>query len=170
LELTTDEVEEQFRRMVFNVIARNQDDHVKNIAFLMDRAGRWRLAPAFDVTYSFNPDGAWTSTHQMTVNGKRDGFTLEDIRACGRAAQMKRGRAEAIFMEVRDAVLKWPGFAQHAQIPEAWSRETARSRGTIGWRGRRRELPYGLGFGVFENGGAASWTGPYPESQTRPCD
>ena len=70
--------------MAFNVIARNQDDHVKNIAFLMDRGGRWRLSPAFDVTYSYNPAGAWTATHQMTLNGKRDGFTLDDFRACAR--------------------------------------------------------------------------------------
>ena len=60
-------IEEQFRRMAFNVVARNQDDHVKNIAFLMDKRGRWSLAPAFDVTYSFNPSGAWTSMHQMTL-------------------------------------------------------------------------------------------------------
>ena len=93
-------VEEQFRRMVFNIVARNQDDHVKNIAFLMDRQGRWSLAPAFDVTYSYNPSGAWTSTHQMTLNGKRDGFTLEDFRACARSALMKRGRAETIVEEV----------------------------------------------------------------------
>ena len=69
-------VEEQFRRMVFNVVARNQDDHVKNIAFLMDQAGRWSLAPAFDLTYGYNPAARWTATHQMTLNGKRDGFTL----------------------------------------------------------------------------------------------
>jgi serine/threonine protein kinase HipA of HipAB toxin-antitoxin module len=65
--------------MVFNVVARNQHDHVKNIAFLMNPLGEWSLAPAFDVTYSFNPAGAWTGTHQMTLNGKRDGFTREDF-------------------------------------------------------------------------------------------
>lgn len=72
------------------------DDHVKNIAFLMDKAGRWSLAPAFDVTYSYNPTGDWTARHQMPMNGKRDGFTLADFRACGKSALMKRGRAEAI--------------------------------------------------------------------------
>ena len=74
-------VEEQFRRMVFNIVARNQDDHVKNIAFLMDKRGAWTLAPAFDVTYSFNPAGLWTASHQMTMNGKRDNFTLADFEA-----------------------------------------------------------------------------------------
>ena len=73
-------IEEQFRRMVFNIVARNQDDHVKNIAFLMDKAGEWSLAPAFDMTYSYNPSGAWTARHQMTLNGKRDDFDLEDFK------------------------------------------------------------------------------------------
>ena len=68
-------VEQQFRRMVFNIVIRNQDDHVKNIAFLMDKAGRWSLSPAYDMTYSYNPTGAWTATHQMTMNGKRETFT-----------------------------------------------------------------------------------------------
>jgi len=109
-------VEEQFRRMVFNVVARNQDDHVKNIAFLMDKRGAWRLAPAFDMTYAYNPAGLWTSTHQMTVNGKRDGFTLEDFRACARAASMKRGRAEAIVGEVIKTVARWRDYADEARL------------------------------------------------------
>lgn len=110
------DVEQQFRRMVFNIVARNQDDHVKNIAFLMDKSGRWSLAPAFDVTYSYNPAGRWTSTHQMTLNGKRDGFTLEDFRACARSASMKRGRAEAIVNEVRETVSNWRGYADAAGV------------------------------------------------------
>jgi len=109
-------VEELFRRMAFNVFARNQDDHVKNIAFLMDRSGAWSLAPAFDVTYAYQPLGRWTSTHQMTLNGKRDGFTLEDFRACARSASMKRGRAEAICGEVREAVSRWPDHAEVAGV------------------------------------------------------
>ncbi|HEY5345158.1 MAG TPA: HipA domain-containing protein [Verrucomicrobiae bacterium] len=113
-------VEEQFRRMTFNIIARNQDDHVKNIAFLMDKAGQWSLTPAFDVTYSYNPTGDWTATHQMTMNGKRDGFRLADFRACAKSALMKRGRAEAIIDEVRTAVKKWPAYATQAGVPETW--------------------------------------------------
>ncbi|MGA8205635.1 MAG: type II toxin-antitoxin system HipA family toxin, partial [Woeseiaceae bacterium] len=73
LDLPMQSIEEQFRRMVFNVVARNQDDHVKNIAFLMDKSGRWSLSPAFDVTYSYNPAGQWTAAHQMTINGRNDG-------------------------------------------------------------------------------------------------
>lgn len=116
LGLPMEMIEEQFRRMIFNVIARNQDDHVKNIAFLMDRNGRWTLAPAFDVSYSYNPSGAWTSTHQMTINGKRDHFTLADFVACARSAIMKRGRAATILAEVIDVVKRWPEFAGYAGV------------------------------------------------------
>ncbi|WP_309384763.1 HipA domain-containing protein [Cerasicoccus frondis] len=84
LGLGTGAVEAQYRRMLFNVVARNQDDHVKNIAFLMNKAGQWSLSPAFDVIYSYNPSGAWTSAHQMSINGKRDDFTLADFEACAK--------------------------------------------------------------------------------------
>jgi serine/threonine-protein kinase HipA len=120
LGLPMEAVEEQFRRMAFNLVARNQDDHVKNIAFLMDRTGHWSLAPAFDVTYSYNPAGTWTHQHQMTLNGKRDGFTLEDLQACAKTALMKRGRAETIHAEVRAAVARWPEFADEAKVAPAW--------------------------------------------------
>lgn len=112
--------EEQFRRMVFNVVARNQDDHVKNIAFLMDKAGNWLLAPAFDMTYSYNPSGAWTASHQMTVNGKRDDFVLADFVACAKSASMKRGRAEAIVKEVQGTVSRWRSYAEEAGVPADW--------------------------------------------------
>ena len=120
-------VEQLYRRMVFNIVARNQDDHVKNIAFLMDKAGRWALAPAFDVTYSYNPAGQWTAQHQMTMNGKRDGFTLADFRACAQSALMKRGRAEAIAGEVQTAVAKWPEYADQAQVMEEWREQIQRN-------------------------------------------
>jgi len=116
LELPMEEIEQQFRRMVFNVIARNQDDHVKNIAFLMDKSGQWSLSPAFDVTYSFNPSGKWTSKHQMTINGKRDGFDMEDFKACARAASMKRGRYIKIVDEVKQSVSRWQEFANDAGV------------------------------------------------------
>ena len=127
LGLGMDAVEEQFRRMVFNILARNQDDHVKNIAFLMDKSGRWSLAPAFDVTYSYNPKGLWTASQQMSLNGKRDGFTLEDLRACAKLASMKRGRAEAIFEEVRHALLSWRTYAEAAAVPARWQEQIKKS-------------------------------------------
>jgi serine/threonine-protein kinase HipA len=118
LKLPMAAVEEQFRRMVFNIVSRNQDDHVKNIAFLMNQSGEWSLAPAFDVTYNYNPTGSWTSTHQMTLNGRRDGFTMEDFEACAKSALMKRGRAAVIIAEVQAAVRRWPEFAAEARLDE----------------------------------------------------
>ena len=118
-------VEEQFRRMAFNIIARNQDDHVKNIAFLMNQRGQWSLAPAFDVTYSYNPSGAWTATHQMSMNGKRDGFTQRDFLLCARVAGLPRGRVLAILEQVQTAVRRWPEFAASAQLAPAWQQQIA---------------------------------------------
>lgn len=120
-------VEQQFRRMAFNVIGRNQDDHVKNIAFLMDRQGKWSLSPAFDMTYSYNPSGDWTAQHQMSINGKRDGFSVEDFRACAKSALMKRGRAETIVDEVRAAVARWPEYAGKARVTDDWREQIQRN-------------------------------------------
>jgi len=118
--LSMAELEEQFRRMVFNVLARNQDDHVKNIAFLMDRSGAWRLSPAFDITWSYNPAGEWTSRHQMSINGKRDGFAIADLEACAKTVSINRGHVSRIFDEVREAVARWSSFADEAGVAEAW--------------------------------------------------
>ncbi len=109
-------IEQQFRRMLFNVVARNQDDHVKNIAFLMDKSGAWSLSPAFDVTYSYNPSGVWTAQHQMSINGKRDAFSREDFRICAKTALMKRGRSDSILDEVLSAVGNWDAFASEAEV------------------------------------------------------
>ena len=119
LRLPMQAIEEQFRRMAFNIVARNQDDHVKNIAFLMDKSGTWSLSPAFDVTYSFNPAGSWTASHQMTLNGKRDDFTMGDFKACAKTASMKRGRAEAIVREVQAVLSQWSDYADAAGVPVA---------------------------------------------------
>ncbi len=116
LDLPMDAIEQQFRRMTFNIVARNQDDHVKNIAFLMNKRGEWSLSPAFDMTYSFNPSGLWTSRHQMTLNGKGDDFILDDFRSCARAASMKRGRAETIINEVSTVVARWREYADEAGV------------------------------------------------------
>jgi len=119
LGLPMQDIEEQFRRMVFNIVARNQDDHVKNIAFLMDKSDRWSLSPAFDVIYSYQPAGLWTSSHQMTLNHKRDHFTRDDFRTCAQAASMKRGRAEAILEEVRATVARWRDYADEIGVAPA---------------------------------------------------
>lgn len=119
LGLGMDALLEQLRRMVFNIIARNQDDHVKNIAFLMDKRGQWQLSPAYDLIYSYNPDGAWTSRHQMTVNGKRDHFTLADIAACAESADIPKQKVPKIIKEVNAAVGLWPNFAEEAKVDAA---------------------------------------------------
>jgi serine/threonine-protein kinase HipA len=118
LQLPMQAIEQLFRRMAFNIVARNQDDHVKNIAFLMNKSGEWSLSPAFDMTYSFNPAGAWTASHQMTMNGKRDHFTMEDFNACAKTASMKRGRAAKIVAEVQATVSQWKSFAEQAGVPD----------------------------------------------------
>jgi serine/threonine-protein kinase HipA len=114
LRLTKVEAIQQYRRMVFNVVARNQDDHTKNIAFLMSKSGKWRLSPAFDVTYSHNPARKWTDQHQMTINGKRDHFAFADLVQVGEAISI--AKLGEIIEHVVDAVAKWPDFAKEAGI------------------------------------------------------
>jgi serine/threonine-protein kinase HipA len=116
LGLGTPVAEQQFRRMVFNIVARNQDDHVKNVAFLMDREGAWSLAPAYDVIWAWRPGNLWLDRHQMSVNGKRDGFTVADLRAVAAVAGLKRGRAAAILADVVDVVGGWRRVADEVGI------------------------------------------------------
>jgi serine/threonine-protein kinase HipA len=120
-------LEQQYRRAVFNVIGRNHDDHVKNIAYLMNRQGEWSLSPAFDVAYSYNPTGAWTSRHQMSINGKRDGFELEDLLALARTGDIKRRKALAIVAEVDAVIAEWPVHAAEAGVPESMATRIARA-------------------------------------------
>ena len=109
--------EQFFRRMVFNVVARNQDDHTKNISFLMDAAGKWQLAPAYDVAYAYQPGNRWTNQHQMSLNGKRDGFTRADLKAVAR--EMNIRGADDIVSDVLAQVARWPEFANAAGMTEA---------------------------------------------------
>ena len=127
LGLGTPVAEQQFRRMVFNVVARNQDDHVKNIAFLMDRAGAWSLAPAYDMIWAWKPGNPWLDSHQMSINGKRDRFTVADLRATAAVAGLPRGRAEAILAEVGEIVAGWPVIAEALGVDERIAEQIARS-------------------------------------------
>ena len=81
LELPFKEQEQMFRRMVFNVAARNHDDHTKNHSFLMDKEGKWKLSPAYDLCYSYNPYGKYTRGHQLYINGKKEDFDFNDLKA-----------------------------------------------------------------------------------------
>ena len=108
---------EMFRRMVFNVVVRNQDDHTKNISFLMDEKGRWRLSPAYDMGYAYNPQGGWTAKHQMSVNGKFEDITRGDLLAVAAANNIKD--ATEVIDQVTDAVAAWPQTARNCGVPEA---------------------------------------------------
>ncbi len=105
-----------YKRMVFNVLARNQDDHTKNISFLMDRQGVWKLSPAYDITYSYNPSGIWTSMHQMSANGKRDNFTIQDLITVGEKISYKNNKET--IQQIKDVLYNWSYYASKAGIPK----------------------------------------------------
>ena len=116
--LTMTDIEQMYRRAIFNICARNQDDHTKNIGFLMDKRGHWKLAPAFDVTYAYNPNGRWTGTHQMTFNGKRENFTLEDFKTVAKNAGLVQGRYKRILEQVQDSLATFKKRAKVNDVPK----------------------------------------------------
>ena len=101
--------------MVFNVVVRNQDDHTKNISFLMDENGKWKLSPAYDMGYAYNPKGGWTSTHQMSINGKFDNITRNDLLAFAMSNNIRE--AASIIDEVCEAASCWAQIAKDCEIP-----------------------------------------------------
>lgn len=116
LQLPYNQYEQQYRRMLFNVIARNHDDHVKNFSFLMTPDGHWKIAPAYDICYSYNPRGTWTNVHQSSINGKYDNFTKNDLLAFAKTFGIKK--ANHILYEVIDAVSQWNKIATELEIPK----------------------------------------------------
>jgi serine/threonine-protein kinase HipA len=114
LRLPYTDAEQLYTRMVFNVISRNQDDHTKNISFLMDKSGKWSLSPAYDVTYAFNPENKWISRHQLSVNGKREGITTIDLLVV--AKQMNIKKAKDIIEKIRIVVSQWTQYAREAGL------------------------------------------------------
>ena len=117
LRLGFDEIVEQARRCLFNIVARNQDDHTKNIGYLMDKAGTWRLSPAFDVTFSYNPTGAWTSQHQMTLAGKADDWSRAEIVEALATSSGMDARAVSEMLDHTVAVVgEWSRFAEAAGV------------------------------------------------------
>ena len=115
LRLPYQQAEEMFRRMVFNVVARNQEDHTKNISFLMNHDGTWSLSPAYDVSWAYNPEGEWTAQHQMSINGKFTDITRADLLAV--ASNMNIKRPQEIIEKVISAVANWPTRAKEVEIP-----------------------------------------------------
>ena len=105
-----------FRRMVFNVVARNNDDHTKNFSFLMDRNGKWQLAPAYDLCYSYKPGGRWIGLHQLSLNGKQDEFTRQDLLTVGENMGIRR--CNEIIEEVVESVSSWNTIAKDCGVRE----------------------------------------------------
>lgn len=116
LRLPYSDAQEMFRRVVFNVVVRNQDDHTKNISFLMDSQGRWRLSPAYDMGYNYNPAGAWTSAHQMSINGKFDNITRSDLLELASRNNIRNG--SQIIDEVCEACAGWTNIARECDVPQ----------------------------------------------------
>ena len=116
--LSYKEIEQFYRRMVFNCLAVNQDDHVKNISFIMDRSGEWKLSPAYDITFSYNPANKWLCAHQMTVNGKTTGIEISDLLDAGAKMGIKKGRCKSIISEIRNLVSNFSIYAEQAGVKE----------------------------------------------------
>lgn len=110
--------EQLFRRMTFNILSRNQDDHVKNISFLMDRNGKWTLSPAYDITFAYDVTNHWLARHQMSMNGKLDGFLLKDFYSCGKSMNLSKAKVTKILDETRDAITAWDSCAEQAFLTE----------------------------------------------------
>jgi len=109
------EARQMFRRMVFNVVVRNQDDHTKNVSFLMEEDGKWRLSPAYDMGYAYNPEGGWTATHQMSINGKFDDINRNDMLTF--ATQNNIKDAASIIDEVCEAASHWTEISKECGVP-----------------------------------------------------
>jgi serine/threonine-protein kinase HipA len=114
LTLPHDAYVEVFRRMIFNIMGRNCDDHSKNFSFILKEGSDWELAPAYDVTFAHNPEGEWTNQHLMSVNGKYKDFTTEDIFEV--ADRFGVGEAKQLIVQVREAIKSWPTFAKEAGL------------------------------------------------------
>ncbi len=105
-----------YKRMLFNEYAKNFDDHTKNVTFLMDKKGVWRLSPAYDMTFSYNPSSTWVNAHQMLINGKADGITMDDFVKVAEKAGIKQNEREKCIKQVKKAVSKWAEFAAEAEL------------------------------------------------------
>lgn len=125
LKLTYADAEQMFRRMVFNVIARNCDDHTKNFSFLLKQGGKWKLAPAYDLCHAYRPGSEWVSQHALSINGKRKDFTKEDLLVIGESIRYKK--ASEIVDEINDTVNQWKKFADDVEVKTTLRNEIAKT-------------------------------------------
>ncbi len=116
LRLPYSQAQEMYRRMVFNVVIRNQDDHTKNISFLMDRQGKWTLSPAYDMGFAYNPKGGWTAQHQMSINGKFDDITRQNLLEFAKRNNIKE--ATEIIDRIAEVSSRWPLLARECEVPQ----------------------------------------------------
>lgn len=116
LRLPYSQAQEMYRRLVFNVVIRNQDDHTKNISFLMDRQGKWTLSPAYDMGFAYNPKGGWTAQHQMSINGKFDDITRQDLLEFAKRNNIKE--ATEIIDRITEVSSRWPLLARECEVPQ----------------------------------------------------
>ena len=112
------DVAELYRRMVFNVIMVNQDDHVKNIAFLMNKRGEWSLAPAYDLTFSYNPDNTLLRAHQMRINGKTEEITHSDLIASGKTMGLNKAKCEKIIEQIYNVAEKFSDYLHRSGVSD----------------------------------------------------
>lgn len=116
LSVAKPDFQQLYERMAFNVMACNNDDHVKNISFLMNKRGKWSLAPAYDITYAYKPGGMWTGSHQMRINGKQKDITREDLLAAAKSFGLRNAEAQGILEEVQSSLKRWGEFADQAEL------------------------------------------------------
>ena len=114
LKMTYPEAEEMFRRMVFNVMATNYDDHTKNFSFRLQQNGKWELSPAYDVCYSYHPKNVWVNQHTLSINGKHKGINKSDLMKIADTNSVKKG--EKIIQEVKEIVCNWKQYAKRAKV------------------------------------------------------
>ncbi|PCJ83764.1 MAG: toxin HipA [Flavobacteriales bacterium] len=114
LKMTYPEAEQMFRRMVFNVMATNYDDHTKNFSFRLKQNGKWELSPAYDVCYSYDPKNVWVNQHTLSINGKHKEINKSDLMTIANAINIKKG--DKIIEEIKETVCNWPKYADEVKV------------------------------------------------------
>lgn len=109
-------IEEQFRRVVFNVVGCNQDDHVKNFGYMMNRQGNWNITPAYDLCHAEGSD--YTRFHQLSINGKTNDFSMQDLKGLAKYARLPRNREKIVLEQTVDAFSTWHQMAKEIDIPK----------------------------------------------------
>jgi len=128
LKLSPDDAMQLFKRMVFNVISRNHDDHAKNFGFLLDTDNTWQLAPAYDLAYSYKPNSHWVSKHWMTLNGKQDNFTRSDFYSFEKLSPIFTKRnIDDVLNQTIEAVSKWDKLASEQEVPSSLIKEVSQN-------------------------------------------